>query len=269
MKRWVKKILAKYVNYVEIVGYGFVLLFIAGLIALSFIKAEDEFVALEGVFQIKFQMLTFNRSHYLVEQIANTNQKVIAGQPLIRVTDDEDFIANQRIKIHLDEQMRIAESAGKTQLLQRLESIRSELTENRIASGKGEVIRSRLDGEFLLFESDSRIIEAQIPCGGVFDFQGSMIRVTTFPPDKRLVRKLKIGQQGSASIHLTSPHAVTVRVKLDAIDDSEAQFSLIELSQSQKNEIAMFFATHPEQTELKTSLKILVGYKSWMRLIWR
>ena len=35
MNLFIKKILAKYVIYIEIIGYGFVLLFIVGLIALS------------------------------------------------------------------------------------------------------------------------------------------------------------------------------------------------------------------------------------------
>ena len=41
MNRFGKKILAKYVNYIEIISYTFVVLFIGGLIALSKIKAED------------------------------------------------------------------------------------------------------------------------------------------------------------------------------------------------------------------------------------
>lgn len=269
MNRFTKKLLAKYVTYIEIIGYGFVLLFVAGMIALSYIKAEDEFVTLQGKFEVPADLIQFDRTHYLIDQLSDSNTVVDANAPLLEVTDDEQFIAEQTILNNLQGQVVIAQTANQKNLEQGLNRIIADLIQRRYPSLRMSTVRAKIAGDFLITNLASDLIPQKKIIGGVFNFDSNLIRVAEFPPDRQVRRKLKLGQTGTATLKLSPVESINLPVVLVSLSEKEAYFHSAEISKELKFKIAQNLCSNPETNQIEASINVLVGWKSWMRLIWR
>lgn len=269
MNRFIKKLLAKYVTYIEIIGYAFVLLFIAGMVALSSIKAEDEFVTLQGKFEVPADLIQFDRTHYLIDQLSDSNTVVDANAPLLEVTDDAKFIAEQTILNNLQGQMEIAQSAAQKDLQRELDRITSSLIQKRYPYLPLATLRAKIAGDFLITDLATDLIPKNKIIGGVFDFDNNLIRVAEFPPDRQVRRKLKLGQTGTATLKLSPGESINLPVVLVSLSEKEVYFHSAEIPQEIKFKIAKYLCANPETNQIEASISVLVGWKSWMRLIWR
>jgi len=255
MNLFVKKILAKYVKYIEIIGYGFVLLFIAGLVALSFIKAEDEFVHLNGRYEMPLFVPKFSQPHCLVAVHADSAAMIAPGAPLFEITGDTIFCAEKAILADLQIQARRARISARPELARQLEAV---IEHTPLAAPTGvRLIRSEIAGQFFWLDATG--------AGGVFDFAQSALSVTEFPPDRRQQKKLQMNQTGTA----TFPAAgLSLPVKLVQLTEHEAIFHVDSLKTIDKIQLAQALA-QSETGGIPASLAVRVGWRSWMELIWR
>jgi|GEM_PF-2214528 hypothetical protein len=269
MNRFIKKLLARYVTYIEIIGYAFVVLFVAGMIALSYIKAEDELVNVQGKFEVPADLIQFDRSHYVIDQLSDSNAVVEANAPLFELTDDEQFIAEQTILNNLQGQMEIARAAAQKDLQQELNRITSSLIQKRYPYLRLSTLRAKMAGDFLITNLAGDLIPKNKIIGGVFDFENNLIRVTEFPPDRQVRRKLKLGQTGTATLKLSPTESINLSVVLVSMNEKEAYFHSPEIAAETKFKIATYLCSNSESNQIEASISVLVGWKSWMRLIWR
>ncbi|MBD3289826.1 hypothetical protein GF337_13550, partial [candidate division KSB1 bacterium] len=202
MNLFVKKLLAKYVIYVEIIGYVLVAIFIGGLIALSFIKAEDEFVNLNGHLALESGLLVFEQDHYIIDVLSETNSSVNTRAPLLEVTDDQKFITDRELLSTLETQLEKMQQAGRPDLERQLSEMILDLEEKTYPRLELNTIRSTMSGDFILFEPERDLIRADTPIGGVFDFSNARIHVPQLPADRSQARKLEIEHSGTATIQL-------------------------------------------------------------------
>ena len=256
MNLFVKKILAKYVKYIEIIGYVFVLLFIGGLVALSFIKAEDEFVHLNGQYEIAVFVPELAEPHWLVATFADSFATVAPGAPLLEITEDAAYCIEQAILSDLQNQATVARANSRPELARQLESVIQQHTPLSPPTSTRK-ITAQIPGEFLRLDATS--------IGGVFDFAQSTLRVTEFPPDGRQKKKLQVNQTGTATLagNLALP------VKLVELSENEAVFKIDSLKISDKIQLAVALTKVESGAKIPTSLAVLVGWRSWMQLIWR
>jgi len=268
MNRFVKKLLAKYIAYIEIIGYAFVLLFIAGLVALSFIKAEDEYVNLNGLVDIEHQWLTFGQPHFILDLRSQPGQTVAAGDPLLEVTADEKFLADRTIQSNLDSQLETAQNAGMRALADKLTSIILDIESRDYPSLDIAVVRSQIDGYFVLVDS-ADFLPATKKIGGVFNFEEGTIRITAFPADKRLVKKVKPGQTGQATVALGPVDKAPCHASVIEVTKSEIVLKMETINEHDRLKIIEFLAADSVEQALSVNVNLLVGWKSWMRLIWR
>lgn len=269
MNLFVKKLLAKYVKYIEIIGYSLVFLFIAGLIALSQIKAEDEYVNLNGNYEIETFLITFDSPRYIIDQLSDSNSVVQANDPLFEVTDDEQFIADQKILDNLEIQVETANKASRRDVADKLSSVILDIEKRKYKYLELSTVRSKISGEFILVNLNNDFIPEHEIIGGVFDLKNSIIRVTEFPVDKRMKKKLKPGQSGTADLKLGPVESINLSVTLDSLNNEEAVFHITEIPKDAKFKIANYISSIPEQKTIQANVKVLVGWKSWMNLIWR
>ncbi|HEX9971310.1 MAG TPA: hypothetical protein VGD14_04490 [bacterium] len=269
MNRFVKKLLARYVKYIEIIGYAFVILFIAGLVALSYIKAEDEFVTLNGKFEIPTDLIQLDRSHYVIDQLSDSNSVVDVNAPLFEITGDEKIIADQTILNSLEQQAKTAQKASQKNLENELNRIISDLVQKKYPYLEKSTLRSKISGDFIITQLVNDIIPENQAIGGVFDFDKHLVRVTDFPADKRMKRKLKLGQTGIAALKLSPIESISLSVSLISLDEKEAIFQSTEISKEVKFKVAKYLCSNPNNNKIDTNISVLVGWKSWMRLIWR
>ncbi|NOZ62839.1 MAG: hypothetical protein GXO74_14345 [Calditrichaeota bacterium] len=269
MKFWVKKLLAKYVTYIEIIGYGFVILFIAGLIILSRVKAEDEFVGLKGELAISTDLIQSDKPWYVLKIAADTGKVVAPETALLIVTDDPVFIADKKIIVKLDEQTALAEGTGNGSLVSQLQKMRGQLEDKKYPYLSQYEVRSKIEGEFILISDELPFISANSIPGGVFNFENCSLYVSQLPVDKRMKRKLKIGQTGTAAIQISPLEKINVSVELVNLTESEADLKIMELNQSKKKKLAAALTALPKDEKLSATISVLVGSKSWMQLIWR
>ncbi len=268
MKLFVKKLLAKYIKYIEIIGYFFVILFIAGLVALSFIKAEDEFVNVNGKYEIEFHRLQFEKDRYILDLRSIPGTTVTTNAPLFELTDDEKFIADRTIQANLESQLKTARKAGQRRLANNLAAVILEIEKKDYPRLNYSVVRSPLEGEFVLLDS-SDFIPAKKVIGGVFNFKEALITVTELSNDKRQAKKLEVDQSGLATLKLGPVKTVACSVRVIEMNDSELLLKTETISDNEQLKIADFIVTHPETTRIDVNVNVLVGWKSWMRLIWR
>lgn len=269
MNRWLKKLLAKYVTYIEIIGYGFVFLFVIGLILLSRIKAEDEFVGLNGKLNIDYQLFQADKATIILELLADTTEKVQAGQPVILFTDDEDYFADKKMHLTLNTQIQLAEKTGNLELVNQLKQALSILERKKYPSLLKKEMKSEIAGEFWLMQKNFPFAEKGEVIGGIFDFEKCKIHVPQLPVDKRMMRKLKTGQKGTASLIISPLEKIDLQVELVNLKEQEADLKIVNLTKSQKRKIAQAVTSSGEKKELSASISVLVGSKSWMQLIWR
>lgn len=269
MNRFIKRLLAKYVKYIEIIGYAFVILFIAGMIALSYIKAEDEFVNLNGKFEIPTDLIKLDRRHYVIDQLSDSNAVVSRNAPLFEITDDKKFIADQTILSNLEQQAETARKASQKKLENELDGIIAELVQKNYPRLVMSTLRSKISGDFIITELEKDLISANEIIGGVFDFENNLVRVTDFPADKSIKRKLKLGQTGTATLKLGPVESISFPIFLVTIDEKVVYFHSADISKEHKFKIAKYICSNPGDVQIDASVSILVGWKSWMRLIWR
>jgi hypothetical protein len=269
MNLFVKKLLAKYVIYIEIIGYLLVFLFIAGLVALSFIKAEDEYVNLTGAYEIKSHQISFEKRNYIIDLLSEPDSLLRANSPLMEITDDEKFIADQIIFNHLEVQLEEARKASAKTIERQLSSIMDKIERELYPRLNLKVIRTPVEGRFLLLEHDDDLIPENKIIGGVYDFENSIIRVTQFPADNRIKKKLKPDQSGSAILQLNVNETAQVPISLTVVDKNEAVFDVGQISRENMYKIAEHLSSGDDDAIINANINLLVGSKSWMRLIWR
>jgi hypothetical protein len=269
MNRFVKKLLAKYVKYIELVGYAFVILFIAGLVALSYIKAEDEFVNLNGKFEIPTDMIKLDHPHYVIDQLSDSNTVVNVNAPLFEITSDEKFIANQTILNNLEQQADAARKASRKNLEKELNRIISDLLQKEYPKLEISTLQSKISGDFIITQLENDLIPENEVIGGVFDFDNNLIRVIDFPADKRMKKKLKLDQAGTATLKLGPVESINLSVFLVSLNEKEACFHSSDISKDIKFKIAKYICSNSEKNQIEANINVLVGWKSWMRLIWR
>jgi hypothetical protein len=276
MNRFVKKLLAKYVTYIEIIGYAFVILFIATLVALSYIKAEDEFVSLNGKYELQTHLIKFDHRNYMIGQVADSNTVVDANGPLFEITDDEAFITDQTILDNLEAQLEAARQATRADLTKKLAPLIYEMEAKTYPGLKINIVRSAIAGDFIIVQSTYGLIPENKVIGGVYDFDNSLIQVTEFPPDKRLKRKLKPAQTGTATLKLGPLESIQLSVNLELISDRTAIFAIKEIPKEAKLKIAKYTSdvqmdstSKVEAISIDANINVLGGWKSWMKLIWR
>jgi len=268
MNRFVKKLLAKYVKYIEIIGYALVFLFIAGLIALSKIKAEDEYVNLNGNYEFETFLIQFDTPKYIIDQLSDSNSVVQANDPLFEITDDERFIADQSILDNLEIQVETANKASRRDVADKLSSVILDIEKRKYKYLKLSTVRSKITGEFILVNLNKDFVPEHEIIGGVFDLKNSIIRVTEFPVDKRMKKKLKPDQAGTANLKLGLVESIDISITLDSLNNEEAVFHITEIPEDAKIKIARYISSFPGQT-IQANVNVLVGWKSWMNLIWR
>jgi hypothetical protein len=256
MNLFVKKILVKYVKYIEIIGYSFVLLFIAGLVALSFIKAEDEFVHLNGNYEITIFVPELKPLHGLVAVHADSFATVEPGAPLFEITEDAAYCTGQAILSDLRNQADAARANAQPELAQQIESILHQHPPAPPAATRQ--IHAEIAGEFLWLDATA--------VGGVFDFAHSTLRVSEFPPDRRQKKQLEPNQTGTATFPAIK---LTLPVKLVQLTEHEAVFAIDSLRTSDKIQLAAALAKSEPGARLPVNLAVHVGWRSWMQLIWR
>ena len=269
MDLFIKKILAKYIVYIEIIGYGFVILFIAGLVALSFIKAEDEYVPLKGRYKVNTSLIRFDQKQIILESISGSTPFVHQGDLLAHVTDDRLFISDHIIKKTLEEQIKTAQEIQDINLVERLLSMLSEVKKRTYPDLKITLISSPISGDVFLLKGKDEIVEENEIMGGIFDFKTACIYISEFPVDNQQKRKLKIGQSGTATVHLHNGKTFSFAVKMVMCSADEMVFQLENISFENKQRIARFVFQGGNITILNVSVSVHVGSRSWMNLIWQ
>ncbi len=269
MNLFVKKLLAKYVIYIEIMGYALVLLFIAGLFALSNIKAEDEYVNLSGKYEIKSYLIKFDYPQYIINQMTDSISIVQSKDPLLEITSDQKFIADRIILYNLENQVKTARKASQKNLENKLSQIVMDIEKKTYPNLKISTVRSPLAGKYIMFPRKTDSISENEVIAGVFDFDKSLIRVSEFPVDQRMKKKLKLNQTGTAVITLGAAESVDLPLILQTVTNNEAVFSCTQISDDIALKLAKYISSLSEEVPLKANIKVLVGWKSWMRLIWR
>mgnify|MGYP006298650867 CR=1 FL=1 len=269
MNLFVKKLLAKYIIYIEIIGYVLVTIFIGGLIALSFIKAEDEFVNLNGHLSLQSELLIFKKDHYIIDVPSETNSFVNKRAPLLEVTDDQKFITDRELLSTLETQLEKVQQSGRPDLERQLSNLIYDLEEKTYPDLNLATIRASISGDFILYEPERDLIKANAPIGGVFDFANTRIRIPQLPADRSQARKLEPEQSGTATIQLGHVNTRTVPVTLIEVAADSAVARIDEWTLAQKEEIAQFHSSLKNDEQISVTLRIKVGWKSWMNLIWR
>jgi hypothetical protein len=268
MNLFVKKLLAKYVKYIEIIGYLFVLLFIAGLVALSQIKAEDEFVSLNGIFEIEKEIISFPKKQIILNVFAESSVKVKPGDNLIELTDNKKYISDHEIIKDLENQIKLAREVSDNNLVNKFSNILNEIQNRNYPNLDIEKIQSKLPGDYFPFVQKNEITEINQTIGGVFGFENGTIRVSEFPVDQQQKKKLKSGQTGTATLKLGFENSNSISVLMSEFSEREMIFELEDLSLENKQKIATSLAQN-EDEYISVTLSVLVGSKSWMNLIWR
>ena len=268
MNLFVKKLLAKYVKYIEIIGYLFVLLFIAGLVALSQIKAEDEFVFLNGKIELEKEIISFPQKQIILNVFADSSVKVKPGDNLIELTDNKKYISDQEIIKDLENQIKLAREVSDNNLVNKFSNILNEIKNRNYPNLNIEKIQSKLPGDFFPFVQKNEITEINQNIGGVFGFENSTIRVSKFPVDQQQKKKLKSGQTGIATLKLDFENSISIPVIMSEYSEKEMIFVARELSGENKQKMATSLAQNDDEY-ISVTLSVLVGSKSWMNLIWR
>jgi len=269
MNKFVKKLLAKYVKYIEIVGYGLVFLFIAGLVALSTIKAEDEFINLTGRYDISSSLIISPQRLFIIDVLADTFQVVGPGSDLLEVVEDERFVSDQVIRKNLEKQVEEAGEFGNTQVVRRLSAIITELNSRNYPGLHRRTLKAPISGDFVLFKNKADVVPKDTPIGGVLDFEDGQIRVTEFPADKRLKRKLKPDQVATVKLILGEEETLSQDATLTLHRDDVVVLELKGMSNEDKRIIAHYIFRHSEAISIEVSISVLVGARTWMNLIWR
>lgn len=269
MKRFTKKLLAKYVQYIEIIGYFFVLLFIAGLFALSFIKAEDEFIQLSGELEMQIFIPEIVLPIYLTKSLTDSIIKVQPGDTIFTFSCQEKMLQDQMLLQNLIRQIEGLKLESDNDILMRLNEIINKIKTRKYPDVENRPIISPIQGVFFNFINSTPQLVEQRPVGGVFDFQSTRIVVNQLPVDRQMVRKLKAGQSGTANLNFHSGNSIQVSVTLLEINETRAILKINSFPHLEQKKFALEFCKEPPKTNFSANISVLVGWKSWMRLIWR
>ncbi len=269
MNRRVKILLAKYIGYVEAAGYVLVAAFIAGLIALSTIKAEDETVELQGGYHIPFALAHSPAACLILDSPAGPESTVRRNDILLEVTQDPRLVSDRLLRTGLEAQARQARDAGHPQLADKLSSLAAELAGRSYPGLQKTIVRAPISGEFVAFKHKNEVAGPNEAAGGVFDFAAGRIRAAEWPSDKRLGKKLRAGQTATVTLKLAQDDLMTFHATLVELTPGGIIFRPREPEAADKVRIARHIATAAQGPDLAVNLSVLVGIKSWMSLIWQ
>lgn len=155
-RKWLRRFIAKYVRYVEVIGYGFVVLATAAIVTCWFVQVDDV-VKADGTPVIKPRteiMKDDQNDVVVVKVLVKNHQKVKKNQPLVRVCRDSKWV--KRFKA-------IQQLVDAKKTLQ-------ELDEPGVAIQKGNFIDTL---KSLLwqakFEKETPTVDLKAPIAGVVD----------------------------------------------------------------------------------------------------
>lgn len=269
MNRWVKRLLAKYIKYIEIIGYAFVGLFVAGLIALSFIKAEDEWLALNGQFTLPSHVIRFAEPGYLLEMPADSVTRVQSQARLARITFDPVYSRDQTLLRHLEQQIATARDGGDLVVIEQLQRLVQTLKKRSYPKLSVQMVTAPASGEFLTFFPAHTALPAQTALGVVLDYAHSSVQVTDFSANPQAQGKLKPGQTGTATVKLNPLESLSLPISVTEVNAKTATMQVDSLTTDQKFKLAHYLAVNPASSGIPVNLAVLAGWRSWMKLIWR
>lgn len=268
MKPFIKKLLARYVVYVEVTGYAFVILFFGGLVALAFVKAEDEFAVFKGRISLPVQSLRVDCPAVVLDTQALPGATVNAGQALIDTVTNQVFVTDRMVLDSLDTQIASAARQGRNDLIEQLKPMAESLRTKHYPDLKTDVIIADIPGEFILWCRTNQPITGNIPAGAVADFTAGIVVVTNIAPDNRKAAQLKPGQPGTALLKIDGVQKLSLPLIVKSVTKTEVILSFGQIPESDRATLANWAAAVPPPPP-DADVKILVGWKSWLRLVWR
>jgi hypothetical protein len=269
MNRLLKRLLAKYVKYIEIIGYTFVGLFVAGLLALSYIKAEDEWMTLNGQFTISSHIIRFAEPCYLLEMPADSITQVQTNTILARITFDPAFRTDKTLLRNLEQQITPARAVGDQLVVGQLQGIVNTLKKRNYPNLAVQTVTAPASGEFLTFFQENSVLPAQTTLGVVLDCAHGSVQVTDFSTNTQAKTRLKPGQTGTVTVKLNSIESLSLPIKVSEVTTKAALMHVDSISIDQKFKLAHYLAANTTSPEIHVNLSVLIGWRSWMKLIWR
>jgi biotin carboxyl carrier protein len=112
-RKWLRRLIAKYVRYVEVIGYLFVVLAAAGIVACWVIQVDDVVKAdVNPVIKPRTEIVKDDQNDVVVVKVlVNNHRTVQANQPLVRVCRDPKWVKRFKATQQLEEAQRMLKEA--------------------------------------------------------------------------------------------------------------------------------------------------------------
>lgn len=223
-----RRLIAKYVKYLEIFGYGFVFA-VASIIAfLWFTKTED--LVLSNAEQIKPHeyVLSPDEDVIVIEALVKNKTDVIIGQPLFEISRDKSWVNRNRARQVAEELSgeldSLATSSSLTSAERELQGVLSSATYGWEQELPGSETLTATHPGVILFEEE--IVGTVVPKGDeiarILDFDDLRISAGLKGAGQRLAR---VGQPAHIEVVTTYGDGEILRTDLDSPDSWSTGFA--------------------------------------------
>lgn len=216
-----RRLIAKYVKYLEIFGYGFVFAVATAIAFLWFTKTEDLVLSNAEPIKPHEYVLSYDEDVIVIEALAENKTDVIIGQPLFEISRDQSQVNRYRAK-QVAEELEgaldsLATSSSLTSAERELQGVMRSATSVWEQEFSGRETLTATHAGVILFEK--KIVGTVVPKGDeiarILDFDDLRISAGLKGAAQRLAR---VGQLAHIEVITTYGDGEILRTDVDSPD---------------------------------------------------
>jgi hypothetical protein len=271
-----RRVLARYVSWVELAGYLLVFALIAGLVAASQIKAEDEFLAIPGEVRLQVKVLRARGDaavRAIVRSPAAPGGDSRVSQVFYELETAPGRVARASLMRSLEEQRKFARERKQDAVAANVQAMMDRVGGEDGGPSDVRRIAAHSGGAWRL--TDLVRVGDVVTSGAVLavdlNVAGTKVAIDTKSPSvSQKGNKLRAGQPATVTLSLNgAPVSLLGRVVQGG--KKNPQVELTDVRPEDMAKIVDFFKAQPDHdgTFAGANVNVLVGEKSWASLIWK
>lgn len=269
---FLRRIIARYVVWIEIVGYLLVFSLFGSLIFASTMKADDDILVIPGEVDLKIQVFQANKDAEIsAVEPDQTGTLKKAGMPLVTLQEAPEVVSRASLRVNLEKQLAFANAQKQSDVAAQISQMLEQVKANAAAKSALRPMTGSFTGKWVPAVKAGEVVTSGTVLGILLSPAETTVKVEKkSTPVAQNGGKLQPDQPTTISLSMGTTN-VDLAAKVIRGGKTDPEIAVTEIPASEITKIMDFYRDNPAQNPVfpTQNIRVLVGEKSWASLIWK
>jgi len=271
---FLRRIIARYVVWIEIVGYALVFALFGALIYASQVKADDDFLpSIPGTVNLKLQVVQASKDAQVSAIAPDEAEKRPArvGTALVTLEESPEIVTRTSLRQNLEKQREFARTQKRDEVVAQIDKMLEQVQPNPAAHSALRPLPAKFTGKWVPAVKPGQVVTSGTVLGILLSPAETTVDIETkAPPIAQNGGKLKPDQPTTISLTMGKTEVILLG-KVTRGGKKNPAIAITEITPAEAAKIMDFYRDNPYQNPSfpTENIKVLVGEKSWASLIWK